>query len=886
MQEASQRDNIFLKRVNSLILEHISDEQFGVSELAEELAMSRSNLLRKIKSITDLSVSQYIRQVRLEHAMAMIKEGSLTVSEISFKVGFGSTSYFIKCFGDQFGYPPGEVGKMIEEKEHSIHSQTSVPTHQLAAIMFTDIEGYTALMQKDEDKAIEIRNRHRTAFETITGKYEGKILQYYGDGTLSTFQSAIQAVRCGIELQLAFLDDPKIPVRIGIHTGDIIVSDDGIIGDGVNVASRVESLASAGSVFISEKVFDEVKNQSGIQATSVGVFDLKNVEKPVEVYAITNSGLVVPEKQDISGKIILKTAATKGTGKVSDKKKWLGVLATIVLLIAAGYLMFSTGLFEKTSIEGAHKTIYSGKKSIAVLPFINDSNDSTNTYFVNGLMESILNNLQKINDLRVISRTSVEKYRINKKTAREIAEELEVAYIVEGSGQKIGDQVLLTIQLIDARNDTHLWAEQYDREMKDIFEVQKEVATQIASEIEVIITPAEQEQIEKLPTENMEAYDYFLKGLELMYRADQESLDSAVLNYKKAIALDPNFARAYANIAVSYHFMDAYQKEKSHSEEIRYYSDKAVFLDPELPHSLIAKALYYINVREYMEALPYLERALELQPNSTLILNILSFFYTNYYPDSEKYLKYALRALQLDLASKDSIEASFTLLHVSNAFIQSGFSDEALHYINKSIDYHPENLFSEYVKAYILYTKNKDLDETGQLLKEALSKDPTRLDIMQEVAKIHYIKREYDSSYHYYSKFLKLKENLGLEIYTVESSKIGTLMQKMGKLAEAREQYDIYRKFAQQDNSLYRHMNLAMMHVIDGNFDKAIEELKIFSEEDSYHYWLILFFDIDPIVDDIKDNLDYKRVMSKIEMKFWKRHDKIRKELEKDGLLL
>jgi LuxR family maltose regulon positive regulatory protein len=184
-------------------------------------------------------------------------------------------------------------------------------TRQLAAIMFTDIKGYTALMQRNEQEAIQARDKHRRIFKAATEKYNGKILQYYGDGTLSIFDSAIDAVKCGIEMQRGFMEEPEIPVRIGIHTGDIFFSDEEIVGDSVNVASRVESLAVPGSVFISEKVYDEVKNQESIQTVRLKSFRMKNVEKPIEVYAVSNKGLVVPEPEELRG----KTEEEDKTGK-------------------------------------------------------------------------------------------------------------------------------------------------------------------------------------------------------------------------------------------------------------------------------------------------------------------------------------------------------------------------------------------------------------------------------------------------------------------------------------------------------------------------------------------------------------------------------------------
>ena len=878
-------DNDFLNKIKEIIEENISNEQFGVSELAREIGMSRSNLLRKIKKLTKISVSRFIRQVRLKDAMEMLRQTSLNVSEVSYKVGFSSTSYFIKCFRDYYGYPPGKVGKRdLNESDSNQIGQPS-QSHQLAAIMFTDIQGYTALMQQDEEKAIEFRNRHREVFNAVAKKFKGKIMQYYGDGTLSTFNSAIDAVRCGIEMQLAFREEPQIPVRIGIHSGDIIFTEDDIIGDGVNIASRIESLAAAGSVFISEKVFDEVKNQSGIQTASLGKFEVKNVGKPLEVFTITNPGLVVPERDQITRNIINKSLSD--IKEFREKGKRIGIKWVFIILAAilVGYLIYTTDVFEITKQFFSSSDQTNTKKSIAVLPFINDSNDSTNVYIINGLMESILNNLQKIEDLRVISRTSVEKYRNTPKLIPEIARDLNVNYFVEGSGQKIGDQILLNIQLIEALTDKHLWAEQYNREAKDIFKLQTEVAKNIADKIEVIITPEEEEMIEKVPTDNLVAYDYFLKGLDLFYKGSRESLEEAITYFKKAIEHDSVFARAYADIAIAYYFLDFMHAEKNYSEQINNYADQALLFDPKLPQSLIAKALFYMNNAEYELAVTYLEKALQYNPNSALVINILSDFYANIIPDTEKYLEYAVKGIQLDIAAQDSITASFTYLHISNAFVQSGFIDEAEKYINKSLDYNPENLYSEYVKAFILYARDRDLLQLKELLIEALNKDSTRLDIMQEVGKICYYMRDYACAYKYYKKFIEIKEAYNLDIYRGENAKIGVVLSKVGLINESEKYFKDFKEYAENDKSIYKHLSLAVYYSYKGDTEKAIEHLKLFSQEDNYFYWIIIFLKIDPLIHNIKDLPEFKKIINDIETKFWNSHKQIKDSLEGKELL-
>jgi len=676
----------FLDKITEIIERNISNEKFGVSELAHEVGMSRSNLLRKVKKITKLSVSQFIRQVRLKNAMETLKQTSLTVSEISYEVGFSSTSYFIKCFHDYYGYPPGEVGKR------------------------------------------------------------------------------------------------------DLNEGD--------------------------SIQISQ----------------------------------------------------------------SGKKRNITILVSAIftfILFAVLFIVFKPFSSKKPELE----------KSIAVLPFKNDSNDSTNVHIINGLMESILNNLQKIEDLRVISRTSVEKYRNNPKTISEIGKELNVSYFIEGSGQKIDDKILLNIQLIEAKSDKHLWAEQYNREVKDIFKLQKDIANNITGKIQAIITPEEAERINKAPTDDIVAYDYYLMGRDLMYKGGKDNLEEAILNFKKAIEHDSEFARAYAAVASSYYFLDMFQTEKKFSVEINNYADKALLHDSKLTQSLIAKALFYLNNSENELAVPYLEKALEYNPNSALVLNILSDHYATRAPNTMKYLEYALKGIGLDIATHDSVTASFVYLHVSNALIQSGFIDEAEKYINKSIGYNPQNLYSEYVKAYILLAKNRDFAQTKKLLIKTFNKDTTRLDVLQEIGKICYVMKDYRTAYKYYKKFNEIREAYNLNIYRGENVKIAMVLSELEMREESEKYLKDYKDYADNDKSIYKHLSLSAYYALKGDIEKSIEHLKLFSQEDNYYYWIVLFLRMDPLIEKIKDHPEFEKIMTDIETKFWNYHKQIKVSLEEKELL-
>jgi TolB-like protein/AraC-like DNA-binding protein/Tfp pilus assembly protein PilF len=686
MPDPPYNKNDFLDRTTEVIEAQISNDQFGVSELAHEMGMSRSNLLRKIKKLTDLSVSQFINQVRLRNAMELLKEHSFTVSEVSYKVGFGSTSYFIKCFREQYGYPPGEVGK--REIKEPVSSQQS--------------------------------------------------------------------------------------------------------------GTRKKRIALISGVF--------------------------------------------------------------------------------VLLLFAALLIF---------VVKSEKPIPSDlEKSIAVLPFKNDSNDSSNIYLINGLMESLLDNLQKIEDLRVISRTSVEKYRNNPLSIPEIAVELNASYLVEGSGQKIGNQILLNIQLIEASTDKHLWAERYKRETEDIFELQLEVARSIADEIEAIITPEEAEQIEKIPTENLEAYDYFLQGLIPFYEETREGLLEAIPLFEKAIELDPEFARAHADIAIAYTFLDYSQIEKKYTEKIDYHANKAMLFDPKLPESLIAKAFFHNLRGEHDQALPYLEKALEYHPNSSRVINILSDFYTRYVPDTEKYLEYALMGIELDIAAHDSVDASYIYLHLSNAFIQSGFVNEAEKYMALSLQYNPDNFHTGLVRPYILLAAGGTLQQTKEQLLELLQMNPDRHEIMKELGVICYYLEDYASAYRYYKQAFEISTAQGMDLYSGEKAKMGLALSKLDRPEEAQRFFEEYREFAENDPSIYRYLSLAAYYSYMGDTAKAIENMRLFSEQEKYPYWYILFLGMDdPLFEHVDELPEFQKILREIEVKFWRYHKQIKTSLKEKSLL-
>lgn len=474
---------------------------------------------------------------------------------------------------------------------------------QLAAIMFTDMVGYTALMQEDENKAKINRDRHRKVLEESIQNHHGLILQYYGDGTLSVFGSAIEAVECAIEIQTELQKEPKIPLRIGLHVGDIVYADDGVYGDAVNIASRIESLSLPGGILISAKVFDEIKNHQKFKTVSLGEYELKNVKSPIGVYAISNEGLVVPQKEQIKGMIPEKKSdLPKPTWLL--RKLVLSILIIIILSLV-GYFLYNNLDIGKTGMEMI------SKKSIAVLAFENMSGDPEQEYFSDGISEEILNSLAKINELNVAGRTSAFSFKGKNEDIRTIGEKLNVKMVLEGSVRKTANQVRVTAQLINVEDGFHLWSETYNREMEDIFTVQEDIANRIVEKLKLQV---QQTPEKEAGTQNMKAYEFLLKGSYFL-KQGFEGKKKAMEYFQKAVELDPGYAEAWAYIGETYQQFAGYNIMPSTeaNAKARSAAQKAISLNEHEPRA--HKVLAYIHLfydwdwgatfSEYNKALQY-----------------------------------------------------------------------------------------------------------------------------------------------------------------------------------------------------------------------------------------------------------------------------------------
>ena len=405
-------------------------------------------------------------------------------------------------------------------------------SRQLAAIMFTDIVGYTALMGADEQKAFELLKKNRSVQRPLIEKFNGRWLKEIGDGVLASFNAVSDAVYCAGTIQQACENEPDLKLRIGIHLGEVVFEENDVFGDGVNIASRLESLAPIGGILVSESVHNNLLNKKGVESQFVSQEQLKNVKEPVKVYEVRIEGVEAIKQPAYATE---STIATNTTLQKSNntKKVALGALGFVIILLLS-YLFYTS---QHNSEATTELLIEESKKSIAVLPFHDISLSGDQRWFSDGTTSAIRKHLTLIEALKVKSKISVEQYRGSSKTIPQIAQELGVTYVLEGDIQLYNDSVRIVVQLIDTKSDTHLWADNYDHSFQGIFSIQSDIAIKVAEVLKAEISSEIISEIERKPTYSPEAYALYLRGW--------ETRDIAYLD--QAIALDSGYADAYAS---------------------------------------------------------------------------------------------------------------------------------------------------------------------------------------------------------------------------------------------------------------------------------------------------------------------------------------------------
>jgi adenylate cyclase len=498
---------------------------------------------------------------------------------------------------------------------HESSHQHESSSHQLAAIMFTDVVGYTALMGSDEDRAFAILRENQKIHHAIIKNFKGTLIKEIGDGMLISFPLASDAVRCAIEIQNA-CKKQDYQLKIGIHEGEMIFAGEDVYGDGVNIASRLQEIAEEGCIVISGKVYSDIKNKTGINARFIGERELKNVDEPVKVYEVNCED---EDKTEEKGTVGINWGFKIPT--INRKMKlFLLTITGVLILIVATFLIWEY-LPPKES-EALNK-------SIAILPFEN-LGPPEHDYFTDGMTEEITSRLARIKSLGVTSRKSAIHYAKTDKTMKQIGQELGVNYILEGTVRwsttpEGVESVRITPQLILVSTDKHIWTDSYDRKIDDIFKIQSEIAQKVGEQLGITLLAGEQRALKIQPTENLDAYQAYLRGI---YYVGQphfsiENWHRAIENFQQAVAIDTGFALAYAELAMAHarFYNLRYDLSKSRLVKSDQAAARALVLGADQPEVHLALGYYYLwAYRDHQKALAHLEVAEKSLPNNVEIM--------------------------------------------------------------------------------------------------------------------------------------------------------------------------------------------------------------------------------------------------------------------------
>ena len=570
---------------------------------------------------------------------------------------------------------------------------------RLAAVLAADVVGYSRLMEIDEAGTLaRLKTNRETLIEPKITEHDGRVVKLMGDGLLAEFASVVDAVSCAVETQraLAALNaelpkDQRLELRIGVNLGDVLVEGDDIYGEGVNVAARLERLCTPGGVLISGTVFDQVQGRLDQEIEFLGEQHVKNLEKPVRVYQVGPGA---------------RRAAVDA--RVIRRRPWLvwAAAAGAAILVAGGVALWShIGSAPPADVASKASMAFPlpDKPSIAVLPFANMSSDPEQEHFADGMTDDLITDLSKSSALFVIARNSTFFYKGKPVKISQVAEELGVRYVLEGSVQRAGDQVRVNAQLIDALTGGHVWADRFDGSVTDIFAAQDEFVSKIVEALQVTLTETEKEEIEHAKPSNIAAKEAFERGWNLYLRFNLEDSFEAVSHFEKAIELDPEYGRAYAALSLVYLRAGYYG----------WYQEFGV-ADIARRGQVLEWEKYLQQAQKYPTSLAYTAEALNLVP----------FSKTN------EARRAAGRSIALDPNDPEA--------HVAMAWalIVSGEPEEALNFLATAIRLNPKYP-SHYVLARgVALFQHGDLEQAAEVFEEGFRRNPTAIAILPAYASV------------------------------------------------------------------------------------------------------------------------------------------------------
>ena len=590
---------------------------------------------------------------------------------------------------------------------------------KLSVILSADVEGYSRLMAEDEVATVRTLTAYREVMTSLIQQHRGRVVDSPGDNVLAEFTSVVDGVQCAVTVQKELQarntelpEDRRMEFRIGINLGDVIEEEDRIYGDGVNIAARLEALADPGGICISKTAFDQIETKLPLGYEYLGEQPVKNIPKPVGAYRVLMEPRVTVAEEIEKEKAV----------PVWRRKAMLAGGATLVLAVIAALIWnfyFRRPPMEVASVE---KMAYPlpDKPSIAVLPFVNMSDDPKQEFFSDGVTEEIITALSKTPKMFVIARNSTFSYKGKPVKVNQVAEELGVRYVLEGSVRKAGDRVRITAQLIDALTGHHLWAERYDKDLKDIFTLQDEITMKIIAALQVKLTQGEEARLSAKGTDNLEAYLKCLQAKEHVGHVNKEDNALAKQLAEEAIALDPEFSEAY-RVLGSTHWMDIIVgSSKSPKESLKRafeLTKKAIALDESNATAHGTLGWLFVLKRQHDKGIAEAERAVALDPNSAFA-NFNMGRVLRFAGRPEEAIAWHKKAIR-----QDPMPSGPYLFGLAHAYWLAGRYEEAVPVCKKAILVSPKSMAAHLYLA-ATYVSLGRIEEARTEAQEVLRIDP------------------------------------------------------------------------------------------------------------------------------------------------------------------
>lgn len=677
------------------------------------------------------------------------------------------------------------------------YSKSSSQDRKLSAIMFSDIVGYTAIMQLDEEKAMSRLKRYQDVLKKCTKENKGEIIKSYGDGSLCLFDSVLNALNCAKSVQEELTKDPKVPLRIGLHLGDVTYREGDVYGNDINLASRIESMGVTGSVLMSSNFVDKVNNQPGLEFQTLGAHRFKNVEGKIELFALSNKGFAVPKPSEMKGKSIKK----RNTYLHKSGIAIIGILLLLIIAYMNGFNFMS---------KDTNNSIDKNNLTIAVLPLLNLNSKKDNLeYFSDGLTQEIIYELAKINSISVTAFTTSMAYKSSDKPPDEIAQQLKVEYLVSGSARILdnGNRVKIVLELIDPQSKKVIWTETFDEDFNDVTTIQLAAVKNIASTLNVDQSTLEKLSFNTVNTKSGEAFRLFLQAKSEIYKMTPTGFENTRNLLDKALEIDSNYAQAHTLMAWNLilqggSWFQGYNRSTKETVEL---------------------------------ALPHIKKSIELNPESSdifLIRGNLNLHHRGLLKEAKKDIEYALK-----INSWPRIPTDYCICTVVATFSALGEMDRAksLAILGAQVD--PGNVFISFDQA-LIYMLEGRMKEAQDLLETSV-----------KIVDIPYFNFYLGWSYYHDNQFEKALESLKKAYQFGDWSiafNVAYLSNTYLMLGDQQNSDKYLKELIEREKSGENHVNLslAMIYAARNNVEKTFEYLEVAELKREYAFAYMINTDL------------------------------------------